>query len=333
MDEKNVYQDIAAAFEYITGEEIVKAVPIRRGWMNKKWKVSTVSGDYFLKQLHQDRYRSQDREDLLYALKLQQLLQHIGFPCPELIGDPIHLSSKKESFVIMTFSEGETLSPESFEVPHMKELGTYTAAMHNLLNCGRAERLPKKTAWVPESRSERAGHWKNVMAGVRSDGNTELLPIIDHQLSALENIDPQQFTNCPKGWAHRDLWTDNLLFQGAGLSAILDFDRMRFDTLLLDVGRAIISCSLDSDGSFRYSLAEAFFDAYQEEIPLESHMLELALKMIWYMESPWWIHSRTNSLNTTAARFAAEMEWLAGWISSGQPLKCYANYKEPAREA
>nr|WP_237171634.1 phosphotransferase [Paenibacillus sp. IHB B 3084] len=39
----------------------------------------------------------------------------------------------------------------------------------------------------------------------------------------------------PPGWVHRDLWTDNVLFNDDKLSAILDFDRLDYDYTQLDI--------------------------------------------------------------------------------------------------
>ena len=49
---------------------------------------------------------------------------------------------------------------------------------------------------------------------------------------------------------HRDLWVDNFLFYNDKVSAILDFDRMDYDYVELDIGRTVISCALH-DGVFK----------------------------------------------------------------------------------
>ncbi|MDQ0166176.1 phosphotransferase [Bacillus horti] len=49
------------------------------------------------------------------------------------------------------------------------------------------------------------------------------------------------FDSSKKRLDHRDLWMDNLLFHGNRVSAVLDFDRRKYDYPQLDVDRAIMS--------------------------------------------------------------------------------------------
>ena len=111
------------------------------------------------------------------------------------------------------------------------------------------------------------------------------------------------------GITHRDLWVDNLLFNDNRLTAILDFDRLRYDYPQLDVARAVISCALDDD--LDVSLASAFIDGYSEERTVVKGYLTNSLRLLWYMESTWWINATMDQHSVPPARFAEEMLWLA----------------------
>ncbi len=117
-------------------------------------------------------------------------------------------------------------------------------------------------------------------------------------------------TACECGWAHRDLWVDNLLFEQDRLSAILDFDRLNYDYPELDVARAILSCSLLKD-DFQAGNARAFLSGYRTECEFPVGKFVRALRMLWYMESPWWITKTMDQHSVPPARFAEEMLWLA----------------------
>ncbi|MFH4317152.1 phosphotransferase, partial [Acinetobacter baumannii] len=80
-----------------------------------------------------------------------------------------------------------------------------------------------------------------------------ILPYIKLQQEATQLVNVDQFYNSKKGWVHRDLWVDNFLFHNDKVSAILDFDRLDYDYVKLDIGRAVISCSLH-DGVLNKSL-------------------------------------------------------------------------------
>ena len=64
---------------------------------------------------------------------------------------------------------------------------------------------------------------------------------------------------------HRDLWVDNFLFYNDKVSAILDFDRMDYDYVELDIGRTVISCALH-DGVLNKSLVASFLEGYRNEL-------------------------------------------------------------------
>ena len=117
------------------------------------------------------------------------------------------------------------------------------------------------------------------------------------------------FEELETGWAHRDLWVDNLLFHDSRLSAVLDFDRLQYDYPPLDVARAIISCALDD--SLKVSLVTAFINGYKEERSVEPGHVTKSLQLLWYMESTWWINADMDRHSVPPARFAKEMNWLA----------------------
>ncbi|CAM4004614.1 phosphotransferase [Lederbergia lenta] len=84
--------------------------------------------------------------------------------------------------------------------------------------------------------------------------------------------------------AHRDLWMDNLLFKGNKITAILDFDRLKYDYPQLDIARAILSGALNEKG-FDVTLAVTFMNGYIETYLLSKDYLVNALRLLWYMES------------------------------------------------
>ncbi|MEC2324627.1 phosphotransferase [Lederbergia lenta] len=77
---------------------------------------------------------------------------------------------------------------------------------------------------------------------------------------------------------------DNLLFKGNKITAILDFDRLKYDYPQLDIARAILSGALNEKG-FDVTLAVTFMNGYIETYLLSKDYLVNALRLLWYMES------------------------------------------------
>ncbi|WNR42937.1 phosphotransferase [Paenibacillus roseipurpureus] len=164
-------------------------------------------------------------------------------------------------------------------------------------------------AFIPSSREERLEHWNSVWEKTKEAGKTQLLADIETQRKATEDINIEILELLQLGWAHRDLWVDNLLFDDKRLTAILDFDRLKYDYPQLDVARAVMSCALDVN--LDVSLASAFIEGYSEERTVVEGYLTNSLQLLWYMESTWWINTNMDQHSIPPARFAKEMIWLA----------------------
>ncbi len=101
-----------------------------------------------------------------------------------------------------------------------------------------------------------------------------------------------------------------MLFSGDGLSAILDFDRLNADYLELDIARAILSGNLDGE-TFNVDTTQGFLDGYRTQREFPTGRILRDLRMVWYMESTWWITPNMDQHTVPPQRFAHEMDWLA----------------------
>ncbi|MEC0300969.1 hypothetical protein [Peribacillus frigoritolerans] len=85
---------------------------------------------------------------------------------------------------------------------------------------------------------------------------------------------------------------------------------MKYDYTQLDVAKAIISGALD-ENNFNVSLAQAFIEGYSEHYLIEKGYIISSLKMLWFMESTWWINQSMDQHSGPPERFAKEMIWLS----------------------
>lgn len=291
------------------GFNIISWEPISLGWLNLKWKLETEKGEFLLKLYHANRYTNADI--LIRALQQQQRLHKLGVPCPELLdinGNILH-SLLDEKYIIMQFCTGEIVRPKDVNIYQMYELGCVTGKMHRILNDGSLGE-EGNTQFIPQSRKERMSHWSNVIKEAKSNNKTHSIRIIELHMKLTKTIDIDFFGKSMPGWSHRDLWVDNLLFNDDKVSAILDFDRLNYDYPELDVARAIMSWAFNN-GNFCTELASAFLQGYRTVIEYPSGKVVSSLRMLWYLESVWWINANMEHHNDIQARFAEEMTWLA----------------------
>jgi homoserine kinase type II len=290
---------------------IYKSMPINRGWLNQKWKIETEKGTFLLKQYNRERIKKYDLDTIRTALQNQnRCLQH-GVPCPELLelgGELLHESEDGELYTIMRFMEGNLMKAGKANLQQMKSLGSAAGKLHKRLNDGT---LPpkKQTMFNLPAIQDRIDYWNSVLSECDEKDLTELRPLILFQIEATNKMVPEEFENLTPGWCHRDLWVDNVLFSADSATAILDFDRMNYDYLELDIGRIIISACLHNDTLNREAV-NAFIEGYCHTNELSLERLIRSLRLVWYMESTWWI-SVIEHEGEPPKRFAHEMNWLA----------------------
>jgi homoserine kinase type II len=233
------FKNIQESYQQLYNFKTLNSTLINRGWLNLKWKIDTDQGVFLVKQYHRDRFKG--LESLKFALFQQQRLHDLGVPCPKLLMNQeeiIHLTASGEHFIIMDFCEGEMLRPGKLNKLQIYDLGRVIGKIHRHLNDGSLG--TKSTAqFVLPSRESRITHWNSLMEEATLNNKLHLLPTIEQQLRVTETLDINAFHTFKQGWAHRDLWVDNLLFNEDTLSAVLDFDRLNYDYLNLDVARAI----------------------------------------------------------------------------------------------
>lgn len=328
VTEEMVLEDLMATCTRIFGFNVRQITPIKRGWLNLKWKVETDAGNYLIKQYHKERYKKYKHVELLQAFAEQSRLYEQGFPTAKLLtheGQFFLKSDNGELFMVMEFCKGNLIPPGQMNAAQMHDLGRVTGQLHQLCNDGSLEKKKHPEFRAP-SIEERLVYWnderqkimnrisqlgvdREAEAIIHVEKQKKLLAIIDKQCEVSERVHLEDFNLEVTGWAHRDLWMDNLLFLGDRVNAVLDFDRMNYDYPQLDVARAIISGAL-SDQGLDASLVRAFHAGYSEHQRLEEGFVSKALKLLWYMESTWWIHGNMDQQSGPSARFAEEMVWL-----------------------
>ncbi|CAM4323253.1 phosphotransferase [Paenibacillus tarimensis] len=308
--EEQIQEDILAACQHLIGrQQDVK--PVKRGWLNLKWKVVTDSGTFLIKQYNPERYRLYKQDKLMLALNEQVRLHAAGLACPRLLTENqtiMFASEQGDLFIVMEHCSGEVVPAGQLNAPQLFELGKSTGRMHRLLNDGALNiALP---VFEPPRKQARIDHWNTLFRELPADKISHLADEFELQRKATEAFSMDLLTCLQSGWAHRDLWADNLLFAGDRLSAILDFDRLDYDYPQADAARAVMSCAWNEQ-ELDMRLASAFMEGYAEERQTAEGYLTNGLQLLWYMESTWWITGDMDSHSVPPARFAREMRWLA----------------------
>ena len=103
-------QLILSDFKESCGLEIISVCPVDGGWLNKKWKVSTGSGDYLVKQFSNKRYSGEKLQRVEAALLRQEEVNKMGAPCPSVKlwgGRAVRILDNDTAYMAMDFCPGK----------------------------------------------------------------------------------------------------------------------------------------------------------------------------------------------------------------------------------
>ncbi|WP_105616412.1 phosphotransferase [Vallitalea okinawensis] len=300
--------------------------PVTGGWLNKKWKVSTEKCDLLVKQFSNKRF-SRDKLKLVEsALQRQIILKKNGIPCPAIWqygGHAIRLLDNETAYMVMDFDSGKVESPNTITIMQMHSLGSACGMMHkafSLLPMLSVKGFPINNKQVIDTL------WANFhvcMKDCSSSTPNEYQKAVLTQEPILKQLTNDFFDRLPKGIAHEDFTSDNILFNVDCVSAIIDFDRNHYSYIWHDIGRAILSFALE-DNRMNIEKISAFLDGYSQHLMLTLPNIADALRLTWCIEVPWWIQPEYFRENRgKAVRFRDEILWLTElWFEIDSLLCC-----------
>ncbi|NOU94565.1 phosphotransferase [Paenibacillus sp. LMG 31456] len=311
-DDSEVREEVFAHLAELFSLRIYSYIPNFLGLYNMKWIVTTNAGELFVKCYHPKRYQLTDtdrRAKIGRSLSFQQQLHDQASLCPGVWsqdGEYIFQSPSGHFYVVMQRVAGHPLQAGLVDTETMHKLGKATGRMHVLLSSFPAEGV----IWVP-SMTTMIDKWRSNLEKVMDLAipNEKAIRAIKKQGMLLSCLDLSIFSELEPGWAHWDLWVDNMLIEEDSEVHFVDFDTIQFGYPEIDIARVLLSCALHM-GELRIEPASAFLAGYREERPFPRGRLPLALKLLWCREAHWWLKPGMDDFSAPPKRFAEEMIWL-----------------------
>lgn len=294
---------LAADLTQIYGLPPDTAVPVSGGWLNEKWKIDAGGSFYLVKKFSRERFSDRQLMHIRRALTIQAQMHKQEFPCPRILHpeEPLRTMPDGTVYTVMTFCPGIQITPEEITAVQMRSLGETCARMKQMM----ASVDPTGMRGYPLDNAD-------VLAGLRAHLN-KLSPDTPGAADAariISGLTPQKLDRYIRGTAHEDFSPDNMLFDGHGVTAILDFDRTQYGFILHDIGRILMSLAW-SDGVLDPVLIRAFRQGYTVHLPLSTTDIADALRITWIVEFSWWITaSGLSGESPKIRRFREEILWL-----------------------
>ncbi|MFP4002581.1 MAG: homoserine kinase [Alphaproteobacteria bacterium] len=227
---------------------------IAEGIENSNYRLETDRGRFIL-TLYEKRVRE---ADLPFFLALMSHLQESGLPCPRPVAgrDSIVLRRLNgRPAAIVTFLPGKAVARP--DTARTRAAGAVLARLHEAARGfagSRANDLgPCGWRKLHEDCRARAGEVKPGLAD-----------IVGRELDFLERAWPG---NLPRGVIHGDLFPDNVLYEGARVSGVIDFYFAAEDMLAFDLAICLNAWCF-AGGEFLPAHARALVAGYEDVRPL-----------------------------------------------------------------
>ncbi len=239
--------------DFVLGYDIGQTLSckgIAEGVENSNYLLLTERGPYIL-TLYEKRVESRD---LPFFLGLMEHLAERGVPCPT----PVHgrdgavlrrLCGRPAA--ITSFLAG--VWPRRPEPRHCAALGEALARLH----------LASLDYRQTRANALSLDSWRPLFEKCRAGADDVVEGIVSEIAAALERIEAEWPCDLPRGVIHADLFPDNVFFDGARLSGLIDFYFACNDALIYDLAVCLNAWCFEPDSSFNVTKARHLISRYR----------------------------------------------------------------------
>ncbi len=244
-------EELADILKHYAIGEPLKIKDIHEGYGNSNFKLTTTKGVYLLK-ICDEKNTDQLHNQVTLLEHLHKHAYPTVYPILQKNNEAIYISNDYY-VMIYPFLNGRTPDP-SEQVS--KQIGEALATLHSILP-------------IPELPSFPMGITE-ISPFLEQVKETQFVrhPFVTWLKSELEWIRPELDKPLPTGLLHGDMFLDNTLFDGERMVAILDFEEVCHDKMLIDVAMTIIGCCYNSQHQLDITSVHGFLEAYNRNRPL-----------------------------------------------------------------
>lgn len=293
-------QDLAELLGSRWNSKPGRIVPIEAGRVNQHWRIQASNGAFVLRRY--SALRSNEAIDAEHAVLMTAFGRGwpVAVPIPDAAGATLaELDGGRYS--LFPYLAGEPAPQES--QAHRRIKGRMLARLHaDLAGALDHQRQGFGRAWELDATLQSAGAESfNSALSVFGREHPDLAAAIRRQrYRNLRELARLGYGDLPSTVIHADFHHHNLLFTGAELTALLDFDSVRLDAPACDIACSLVNdCTAPPDyNAIDVDRAAAFVEGYARMRPLSVDEIEMLPALV-----------RAAILGLVAFRLA---EWTAG---------------------
>jgi Ser/Thr protein kinase RdoA (MazF antagonist) len=260
------------------GVQGAATTPITRGKYNEHWRVEDGPARFVLRRYNTERTAAAVRYEHDVLDRLAHTAWPVAAPLPSVDDDSL-VELQGRIFALFPFIDGEPGPAHSRA--HLRVKGRLLARLHHdLAPIGpEAQRESFGRIWELDGDD---GTFNDLL---REFGGTqrELASMIRaHRYRNLRELSRLAYGELPDQLIHGDFTRENLLFDGARLAGVLDFDHAHLDARVVDLAWSVLSDCYEppEDTAIDAAAAAAYVGGYADHTPLEERELRLVVPLL-----------------------------------------------------
>lgn len=304
------------------GLKISKITILSGGWLNEKYLIETIDGKLFvLKELSLEKFSYSHLPYLIETVKLQDYLYKENAVVPKVImnnrNQVVSKFSSNKYFFIQEYIEGYSKEFDKLTEEEIFSVGKNLAFLHNKLvnvDSKKFESQFLKFKNIDDLKKELKSK-KNEINENSSEKFVQQVDLFEKNLNDIKSskiLEQNQLQ-----LIHGDFTPDNIIFGDNKVKSIIDFELVRINSRLQDIGRIVLSTSFANKKIDLLKL-KSFIDGYSTVCKINNFDVINSLKIVWINEFNIWIQDRyfKNYNPPKVEKFINEIMWIGeNWFN------------------
>lgn len=304
------------------GIPILKVDTLAGGWLNEKYLIESSKDKlYVLKELSLEKFSYEHLQYLIQTVELQSYLYEENVAVPKILlnndKEVVSKFSNNKYFFIQEYVKGYSKEFDKLTKEEIFSIGKNLAFLHSKLKKINSDafnsdflkyknindlkhELTVKRLEINENSSKKFVQQLNLFEEILND--SELNKILNQNKLQL---------------IHGDFTPDNIIFDNNEVKSIIDFELVRINSKLQDIGRIILSTTFFNN-EFDVLKLKNFVDGYSTVCKINYLDIIDSLKIVWINEFNIWIQDRyfKNYNPPKVEKFINEIMWIGeNWFN------------------
>ena len=293
------------------------------GWMNKKYLCyDNNNNKYVIKLFSPKKVEKMSKGEfsndyldnqLVYNLKIENYMYDNNLNCEYINiskNNKILLTYNEYRLALINFLNGNIVFRKDINNIQLYNLGKECAKMHILFKKANKKIYTGDYLKVP-SLENLFSRYEEKKKMCTKNTNQQYLDLLIKQKEDLMLLNKTGIINeIPISVTHGDFAADNIIFEN-NIPKILDFELVRLNSYLLDIGRIIMCYCYENDSIDYYKMIN-FINGYNDIYTLTDKDIFLAFITVWINEVDMWIKENyfDKEITPKSKRFQVEIIYL-----------------------